>query len=69
MKATYKVVHFFTDLQDGNYAYKVGDTYPREGLEPSKDRIRELSSPFNGQMRVLIEEVKSERTREANDDD
>ena len=38
----YKVLHFFTDLQDNRHAYHVGDTFPREGIDVSADRIDEF---------------------------
>ena len=51
----------FKDLEDNNYLYKKGDTYPREGLTPSKKRINELSSKKNKIGEVLIEAVKNEK--------
>lgn len=57
----YKVKVFFTDLQDHGHAYHVGDTYPREGLEPTAERIAELSGKDNRQGKVLIHEVKEEK--------
>lgn len=54
----YKVVKFFTDLEDNNYAYSTGDTFPRAGAKVSKERIAELASAKNKQGVVLIEEVK-----------
>lgn len=58
----YKVVKYFTDLKDGNHPYQVGDFYPREGLEVSEERIKELLSPNNLQNTPLIEmvEIKKE---------
>lgn len=53
----YKVVRYFTDLQDNNYEYRVGDTYPREGLEPTEERIQELASDKNKQNAILIQAV------------
>lgn len=53
----YKVIHFFTDLQDNNYAYKVGDTFPHEGVVVSEQRLAELSSSKNKQEKPLIEKV------------
>ena len=50
----YKVVKYFTDLQDDNHAYNVGDTYPREGLSVTKKRINELKSNKNRQGIPLI---------------
>ena len=61
----YKVIKSFTDLQDNNYAYYVGDTFPRNGVEVGAERIAELSSDKNLQGVPLIEEVaeKPKRTR------
>lgn len=53
----YRVIKMFTDLQDKEYAYHVGDTYPREGLSPTDERIAELSSYRNKQGTPLIEEI------------
>ncbi len=53
----YKVIKMFTDLQDNNHKYQVGDEYPRLGLKPSLARIRELSSNENRQKTILIKEV------------
>ena len=54
----YKVIKFFTDLQDDNHAYSVGDTYPREGFEVLPSRLKELSSDRNRQHTPLIELVE-----------
>lgn len=59
----YRVIKFFTDLQDNNHAYNVGDTYPREGLNPSEERIAELSGSENKQGVPLIKEVKQQRKK------
>lgn len=61
----YKVIKSFTDLQDNNYAYSVGDTFPRNGVEASAERVAELSSDKNLQGVPLIEEAaeKPKRTR------
>lgn len=61
----YKVIKYFTDLQDNNYAYYVGDTFPHNGVEAGAERIVELSSDKNLQGVPLIEEVveKPKRTR------
>lgn len=53
----YRVVKRFTDLQDHGYKYAEGDTYPREGYEPSAERIEMLSTANNRQRTVLIEAV------------
>lgn len=54
----YKVIKYFTDLQDGSYAYNPGDIYPREGLSPTKKRINELCGSKNKRGYPLIEAVK-----------
>ena len=54
----YKVVKHFTDLQDNNFSYKVGDTYPRKGLTVLQSRINELAGSKNRQGEPLIEEVE-----------
>ena len=53
----YKVIKSFTDLQDNNYKYDVGDTYPRKGLNVLQSRINELASDQNKQNTPLIEEI------------
>ena len=55
---SYKVIHYFTDLQDFNHPYKLGDTFPRLGLKVSEMRLKELSSNKNKQKKPLIELVK-----------
>ena len=61
----YKVIKYFTDLQDNNYAYHVGDTFPHNGVDVDAWRIAELSGDKNLQGAPLIEEVveKPKRTR------
>ena len=66
----YRGIKSFTDLQDNNYAYYVGDTFPRNGVEVGAERIAELSSDKNLQGVPLIEEVveKPKRTRKKKDE-
>ena len=66
----YKVIKSFTDLQDNNYAYYVGDTFPRNGVEAGAERIAELSSDKNLQGVPLIDEVteKPKRPRKKKDE-
>ena len=61
----YKVIKSFTDLQDNNYAYYVGDTFPHNGVEVDAERVAELASDKNRLGIPLIEEVaeKPKRTR------
>ena len=67
----YRVIKSFTDLQDNNYAYSVGDTFPHNGVEVDDERIAELSSDKNLQGVPLIEEVveKPKRTRKKKDEE
>lgn len=61
----YKVIKAFCDLQDGKstkagmiyHSYKIGDTYPRDGLKPTEARIAELAGPSNAQGVPLIAET------------
>jgi len=52
----YKVIHYFTDLEDNNHVYRVGDTYPREGMTPSSERVKSLLNGSNKRGVKLIEE-------------
>lgn len=54
----YKVVSYFTDLQDANHPYNIGDTYPRNGLTVTAERIAELAGKSNLRGMPLIEEVR-----------
>jgi hypothetical protein len=54
----YRVIKFFTDLQDKDYEYNVGDTFPREGKVVSDARIVELSTSANAQGTPLIQEAE-----------
>ena len=67
----YKVIKYFTDLQDNNYAYYVGDTFPRNGVEAGAERVAELSSDKNLQGVPLIEEIveKPKRARKKKDEE
>lgn len=53
----YRVIKAFVDLQDNNYKYDVGDTYPRKGLNVLQSRINELATNKNLQKTPLIEEI------------
>ena len=65
----YKVIKSFTDLQDNNYAYYVGDAFPRNGVVVGAERIAELSSDKNRLGVPLIEEIveKPKRVRKKKD--
>lgn len=57
----YKVLVDFMDLQDGRHVYNAGDTFPRDGVKPSKSRINELLGKSNKIGRQLIEEIKEDK--------
>lgn len=61
----YKVIKHFTDMQDNNFAYNVGDEYPRKGTSVLQSRINELAGSKNRQGVPLIEEIpeKVEETK------
>lgn len=62
MEEKYVVIYdIWKDKEDDDHIYKKGDTYPREGLKPTKKRISELSSKKNKIGEVLIEAVKVEK--------
>ena len=44
-------------MQDNNFAYQVGDEYPRKGMSVLPSRIRELASNKNRQGCPLIEKI------------
>jgi hypothetical protein len=53
----YKVIKFFTDLQDNNHPYQIGDEFPRKGMTVLATRFKELASSENRQGEPLIEEI------------
>lgn len=59
----YKVVKAFADMQDGNYIYGVGDTYPHsEDVVVSVARVNELSTDNNRLREPLIEAIPDEKS-------
>ena len=58
---SYKVIHRFTDLQDFNHLYNVGDVFPRIGMKVSQSRIDELASGKNKLKTPLIELEKDKK--------
>lgn len=54
----YIVIHNFFDLQDCNYPYKTGDSFPRHGFSVGNSRINELAGRNNKQNKPLIELAK-----------
>ena len=64
---TYRVKEYFTE--DYDHAYFPGDTYPRKGLTVSEQRLKELSTPFNAQQKILIVENKPDKKHSAYSDE
>ncbi len=54
---TYEVIQYFTDLQDNDYEYNVGDIFPRKRLRVTDERLRELSTDENRQRVPLIKPI------------
>lgn len=54
----YEVIHYFTDLQDNEYPYNIGDIFPHDGLTVSEKRLKELSGSSNKQHKPLIKFVE-----------
>ena len=53
----YTVLVDFADLEDNGHVYKAGDTFPRKGVEPSENRIKELSTVSNKRGEQLIKKM------------
>ena len=59
MGEKYKVIKTFKDLEDDGHIYIANkDIYPRDGLEPTKKRIKELTSNKNKIGEILIENLE-----------
>jgi hypothetical protein len=56
----FRVTRFFTDMQDDNHPYNIGDEYPRKGVKVLASRYKELASSKNRQGVPLIEEIPEE---------
>ncbi len=55
----YVVIKDFTDLQDKNHIYRIGDKYPRKG-RAKNERVEELSSSANKLKTPLIKVVEED---------
>ena len=45
----YKVIKHFIDLHDNDHSYNEGDIFPREGVDVSEERLKELAGSDNKQ--------------------
>ena len=55
---SFKVIKEFIDRYDSNHRYKVGDSYPRSGVELDEDRASSLASASNRMKVPFLEEIK-----------
>lgn len=55
---SYVVIKKFTDLQDNNHVYNVGDSFPHIGISVTEKRIAQLAGNKNRQGTPLIMPVK-----------
>ena len=66
--AKYRVIKGFYDLEDREgqsyHLYDKGDEYPRDGLNPSPERIAFLMSDSTRFLEPVIEEVVEEAVEE-----
>ena len=56
----YKVIYRFADKLDKDYIYEIGNTYPREGVDVTDERLAELASNGNAIGQPIIEEIMEE---------
>ena len=56
----YKVIKHFIDLHDNDHSYNEGDIFPREGVDVSEERLKELAGSDNKQHTPLIELVEED---------
>lgn len=54
----YKVINDFIEKNDGNTVYRKGEPFPREGYNPSDERVALLSSENNSYKKAFIEEYQ-----------
>lgn len=63
----YEVIKYFTDLQDGDHPYNVGDVFPRPGVAVTDARLQELSTSANRQGVPLIQAVEEKPAKATKD--
>lgn len=64
----YKVIKHFIDLHDNDHSYNEGDIFPREGVDVSEERLKELAGSDNKQHTPLIELVEEDPDNTADAD-
>ncbi len=60
----YVAIKRFVDLTDDDYIYNAGDVYPRDGFEPSRERIVELATSKNKLETPLIAYIEDEKVED-----
>lgn len=66
---SYKVIRSFKDLNDPEkHDYVVGDSFPREGHDPSEEFISSLLTGYNSAGSIFIA-VADEQEQEVNDEE
>lgn len=63
---SYKVICAFTDLQDHNHVYLVGDKFPHDNKIVSEIRIRDLLSKNNKIGKPVIKAEENDFTKKMN---
>ena len=61
----YEVIRYFTDLQDGDHPYTVGDVFPRPGVTVTDARLQELSTAANRQGVPMIQAAEEKPVKAA----
>lgn len=56
----YTVIRRFSDAQDNNRVYEIGEAFPREGLSVSKERVAELAGRSN---RLGVPIIKAQKAK------
>ena len=65
---SYTVIRPFKDLNDPEQNdYLVGDTFPREGYEPTETFINGLLNGLNSAGSIFIEEVPDQKSKKEKD--
>lgn len=64
----YVAIKRFSDLTDDDHIYDTGDVYPRDGFEPSRERIIELATSKNKLETPLITYIEDEENDKVEDE-
>ena len=64
----YVAIKRFSDLTDDDHIYDTGDVYPRDGFEPSRERIIELATSKNKLDTPLITYIGDEENDKVEDE-